>query len=132
MENMNAILEKKSYMSLETELKIFKALEDWEKSHYFLNPACSIITAAREIGCNTKYLSYVVNKHMKVDFPNYVNQLRLEYLNNYLRTVPEGRNLKLSYLASICGFSSYGKFAKFVKEKTKYSPTQYIVFFDLL
>ncbi|MGM1427891.1 helix-turn-helix domain-containing protein [Sphingobacterium lactis] len=117
-------------MNQETEMRILKALVDWESQKFFLNPACSITSTSKEIGCNTKYLSFVVNKNKNMDFPNYVNNLRLEYLNQYLREVEEARNFKLTYLAAISGFSSYGKFAKCIKDRTGYSPTQFIVFFD--
>ena len=121
---------KKEYMNADTEKKILEALTLWESKKSFLNPACSITLASKEIGCNSKYLSFVVNKNKKIDFPNYVNNLRLEFLNNYLRTVEEARNFKLTYLAALSGFSSYGKFAKSIKDKTGFNPTQFIVFFD--
>ncbi len=122
--------QKKEYMNLETETRILRALESWEQHQAFLNPACSIGTTAKEIGCNTKYLSFVVNKNKGADFPNYINNLRISYLEHYLRTVEEARNFKLTYLAALSGFSSYGKFAKSIKDKTGLNPTQFIVFFD--
>jgi len=121
---------KKEYMNAETETKILAALTQWEAKEAYLNPACSIGTASKEIGCNSKYLSFVVNRNKKIDFPNYVNNLRLDFLNNYLKTVEEARNFKLTYLAALSGFSSYGKFAKSIKDKTGFNPTQFIVFFD--
>ncbi len=122
---------KKEYMNPETEHKILVALSEWETKQLFLNPSCSIKVASKEIGCNTKYLSYVVNKNKKSDFPTYVNNLRIDFLNNYLRTNEEARSFKLTYLAAYSGFSSYGKFAKSLKDKTGFNPTQYIVFFDI-
>lgn len=121
---------KKEYMNPDTENKILAALTQWEAQELYLNPSCSITTASKEIGCNSKYLSFVVNKNKKIDFPNYVNNLRLDFLNNYLRTVEEARNFKLTYLAALSGFSSYGKFAKSIKDRTGFNPTQFIVFFD--
>ena len=120
----------KTYMSAETEEKLLAALTDWESQRYFLNPACSITSAAAEIGCNSKYLSYIINKNKKKDFPNYVNMLRIAYLENYLRDTEQARSFKLAYLAAYCGFSSYGKFAKCLKDHRGLNPTQFIVYFD--
>ncbi|WKK60082.1 MULTISPECIES: AraC family transcriptional regulator [unclassified Sphingobacterium] len=120
----------KAYMSHETEGKLLNALNEWEQERYFLNPACSITSAAREIGCNSKYLSYVVNKNKGSDFPNYVNNLRICFLEDYLRKTEQARSFKLAYLAAYCGFSSYGKFAKSIKDHRGLNPTQFIVYFD--
>jgi len=130
MENIMLKVPKKDYMNLETEKKILGALTNWEDQLAYLNPACSIASTAKDIGCNSKYLSFVVNKNKNLDFPNYINKLRLAYLDNYLKTTEEARNFKLTYLAAISGFSSYGKFAKSIKDHKGLNPTQYIVFFD--
>ena len=121
----------KEYMNLATEQRILEALHNWENLQLYLNPKCSISTVSKEVGCNFKYLSHVINKKKGLDFPNYINQLRLSYLENYIRTVEEARNFKLTYLAVLAGFSSYGKFAKFIKDKTGYNPKQFMVFFDI-
>ncbi|MVZ67052.1 helix-turn-helix domain-containing protein [Sphingobacterium sp. DK4209] len=120
----------KVYMSPDTESKLLNALNEWELDRFFLNPGCSINSTAREIGCNSKYLSFVVNKNKGSDFPNYINMLRICYLEDYLRKTEQARSFKLAYLAAYCGFSSYGKFAKSIKDHRGLNPTQFIVYFD--
>lgn len=110
----------------DTENEIIMKLSDFEKSDRFLNPEISLAVLAGQLETNTKYLSEVINKYKGKNFNSYINHLRINYIAYLLKTQPEYLNYKVSYLATISGFSSHSSFATVFKSVTGVSPNVYI------
>jgi AraC-like DNA-binding protein len=85
---------------------------------------------AAELNTNTKYLSYVINRHKCTDVKTYVNRLRINYIVDKLINDDKYRQYKISILAEECGFSSHSKFASVFKAVTDFSPSAYIKYLD--
>ncbi|MDP9962142.1 helix-turn-helix domain-containing protein [Chryseobacterium lathyri] len=113
-------------MTLETEEKLLSKLNKFEKSNLFNNKNISLPLLAGRFETNTKYLSYVINKHKEKDFNNYINELRINYIIEKLKNEPQYRNYKIASLADEVGFSSHSKFTTVFKKVTSLSPSLFL------
>jgi AraC-like DNA-binding protein len=89
----------------------------------------SLALLAAHFDTNTKYLSEVINTHKGKNFNSYINELRINYIIDKLKSNRTYLQYKISYLAEESGFSSHSSFATVFKSVTGISPT---VFIDLL
>ncbi len=110
----------------QTEQKIIKELQHFEKGTKFLTSNFTLADLASEISVNTKYLSYILKKSYEKDFNTYINELRINYIITKLRTNKKYRLYKLSFMAEECGFSSHSKFSAVFKSVTGITPTKFI------
>ncbi|WP_299782828.1 helix-turn-helix domain-containing protein [uncultured Formosa sp.] len=114
------------FMPEETEQLILKKLSKFENKNGFINSNITLSMLSSDFCVNTKYLSYVINKHKKKDFNNYINELRISYISKKIINNPEYLNYKISYLSSECGFSSHSKFSAVFKKEKGISPSVFI------
>jgi len=119
-----------SLMTSETESKLLELLEEFEKGELYNNKNMSLSFLAAELNTNTKYLSYVINRHKSADVKTYVNRLRINYIVDKLINDDKYRQYKISILADECGFSSHSKFASVFKAVTDFSPSAYIKYLE--
>lgn len=119
-----------SLMTSETESKLLELLEEFEKGELYNNKNMSLSFLAAELNTNTKYLSYVINRHKCADVKTYINRLRINYIVDKLINDDKYRQYKISILAEECGFSSHSKFASIFKAVTDFSPSSYIKYLD--
>lgn len=126
----NAIVEKEtkraSLLSPEKEEELLQKLRDFEKSKLFLGKQISLPFLAAELDTNIKYLSEVIKKYKDKNFNAYINDLRIQYIVNLLKTDSSYLNYKVSYLAEITGFSSHSAFTSIFKSITGMSPNDFI------
>lgn len=120
----------KELLPKETEDKLLKKLIKFEKSVRFLEKSISLPVLAGRFETNTKYLSYVINKHKGKDFSAYINELRIFYIIKKLESDPAYLNYKISYLAEECGFSSHSKFTTTFKSITGISPSTFLSYLE--
>lgn len=121
-------LEKSSIVPEETEQIILQKLNKFEAGKKFTNPDMSIALLASQFDTNTKYLSEVINRQKGRNFNSYINELRINYIIEKLKTDSVYFNYKISYLAEECGFSSHSSFATVFKSVTGISPTKFMEF----
>lgn len=122
-------LEKSSIVPEEIEIQILEKLKKFEKGTKFTQSEMSIALMASKFDTNTKYLSEVINRQKGKNFNAYINELRINYIIEKLRTNKVYSQYKISYLAEESGFSSHSSFATVFKSITGLSPTAFI---DLL
>src|SRR5690606_332437 len=91
-------LEKSSIVPEETELQLLHKLDRFEAGKKFTNPDMSIALLAAQFDTNTKYLSEVINRQKGKNFNSYINELRINYIIEKLRTESVYFNYKVSYL----------------------------------
>lgn len=114
-------------MTLATEKKLLSKLEQFEQAGLFTKNMVSLPYVASYCKTNTKYLSYVINNHKQKDFKNYINELRIRYIIEKLKTDPQYHKYKISTLSEEVGFSSQSKFAAAFKKVTNVSPSEFLL-----
>ena len=86
--------------------------------------SCS--TLVSHLNTNAKYLRHIFKNNKNTDNNNYINELRIHYIVDKLKTDPAYLNYKISYLAEECGFSSHSKFSASFKSILKLAPSEFI------
>lgn len=120
----------KELIKKETEEMLLDKLKLFEKNMDFLGTNVSLSSVAGLLKTNTKYLSYVINKHKKKDFSGYINELKIHYIVEKLKNDPKYRTYKISYLAEECRFSSHSKFTTTFKTVTGLSPSLFLSYLE--
>ncbi len=113
----------------ESEDQILVGLRKFESSKRFTSKDMSLGMLAAQLNTNTKYLSEVINRHKQKNFNSYINELRINYITEKIKTEPNYLNYKVSYLAEECGFSSHSTFTTVFKSVVGVSP---IIFVDFV
>ena len=108
-----------------TERIILDKLETFEKSTLYTDKKLSLKTLSSAMSTNTKYLSYVINKHKERNFNNYINELRISYIIVKFIEEPEYLNYSATKLAEESGFVSRTAFVTKFKEITGNTPSEY-------
>ncbi len=116
----------KNYMSAEKEMSILESLKEFEDSEFFLDKNISLNGLSSKVGVNQRYLTYVIKQHLASDFATYINELRINYIVNYIKSDPKHLEYKISYLAEQCGFSSHSRFTINFKKITGKNPSTFI------
>ena len=101
-------------------------MKKFETTTKFTNKDLSLAVLAGQFDTNTKYLSEVINSNYNVNFNTYINRLRIHYIIQKLKTEPNFKSYKISYLAENSGFSSHSSFATVFKSITGISPVTFI------
>jgi AraC-like DNA-binding protein len=116
------------FISEKTEQIILEKLITFERGTDFTKKSLTLQSMAKELDTNTRYLSEIVNKHKQKNFNSYINELRVNFIIEKLRTEPAFLNYKISYLAEESGFSSHTSFSTVFKTVTGISPKEFISF----
>ncbi|HTO16083.1 MAG TPA: helix-turn-helix domain-containing protein [Edaphocola sp.] len=123
--NLKAV-DKKDLLPIETEERLLKDLKKLESRDFYIKKEISLSALAVKLNTNQKYLSYLINKHKGVDFNNYINQLRIDYILNKLKNNEVYLDYKIAHLAEECGFSSHSKFTQVFKNYVGMVPSAFI------
>ncbi|ACU07495.1 TPR repeat-containing protein [Flavobacteriaceae bacterium 3519-10] len=105
---------------------ILKQLETFESEHKFLDPQVSQKSLSEELGTNSTYFSKIINTYKGKNFTLYINDLRLEYIIEHLKTDVKYINMDVKELASIAGFSSAENFSDNFRRKFDLKPSVFI------
>jgi len=105
---------------------LLEKLEKFELNNDYLDPAISLNLLAENLNTNTKYLSEIINTYKNKNFHTYINELRINYIINQLKTNPVYLKYKVSHLAEEAGFSSHSLFSTVFKQVTGHSPASFI------
>lgn len=114
----------------ETEELLLAKLDKFERGKKYLNKDISLAQMASLFETNTKYLSEVINKHKGKNVNVYINELRVQYIVEKLKTDSKYLNYKVSYLAEECGFTSHSSFSAVFKNITGLTPNTFINFLN--
>ena len=110
---------------LNTEKIILDKLETFEESLLYTDKTLSLRTLSSLLSINTKYLSYIINKHKGRNFNNYINELRVNYIIRKFIEEPEYIKFSATKLAEESGFVSRTAFVTKFKEITGKTPSEY-------
>jgi len=114
------------HISLETETRLVKKLNDLEKDYFFLEKNITLTRLTSKLNTNQKYVSYIIRKYKNQNFTEYVLNLRIQYVIDKLENNKVMLNYKLSYLAEMSGFTSHSKFTMAFKNAMGITPSQFI------
>lgn len=123
------VSEKKSnalVLPQKTEEELLEKLNLFEASEDYLDKNMSFSVLVGQIGTNAKYLSHLIKNNKNKDYNTYINELRINYIIEKLKTDPDYLNYKISYLAEESGFSSHSKFSANFKRVVNLSPSEFI------
>jgi AraC-like DNA-binding protein len=106
-----------SELKEEVVLRILKRLEQFEAHKEFLKDDLTMAKLAKSIKTNVKYLSRVIQDYKQKDYVRYINELRVNYLTDLLKS-PKYQNYSIEGYAKELGFSSAKGFNKAFAETT--------------
>jgi AraC-like DNA-binding protein len=101
---------------------IIKKLQDFEKKNGFLKKDITATKLAESFDTNYKYLSKVIRHQKQKSFVNYINDMRVDYIVERLKTEPLLRRYTNGALADEAGFSTAQHFTTAFKKRTEISP----------
>jgi AraC-like DNA-binding protein len=116
----------KSEISEETVNEILGCLLKFEKRKGYLSQKVSLSDTAKSFGTNSTYLSKVVNIEKRKNFSKYINDLRISYAFEELKTNNTFRKYTIKAIAQECGFKSAESFSKAFYKKYGIYPSFYI------
>jgi len=107
-------------------LQILKALDKFEAKKEYLNPKTSLVSVAKKLNTNTKYLSNTINEYKQQTFINYITSLRVDYALQRIKNDKVFRSYSIKGIAEESGFKSQGPFARAFKKQTGIYPSYFI------
>jgi AraC-like DNA-binding protein len=106
--------------------EILNKLDQFENNDKFLSQSISLQRLATKFKTNTKYLSNVINVEKEKSFPQYINDLRVDYALKEITENSKFIKYTIKAIAGDCGFNSAESFSKAFLKKHKVSPSYYI------
>ena len=103
-----------------------KNLEKFEKTKKYLEKDMTLSKIAAYLKTNTKYASKIILKHRGKKTIDYINDLKIDYVIELLKTENKYRNYTNKALADEVGFGSTQNFTRAFKSKTDISPTYFV------
>lgn len=81
-------------------------------------PGYSIGKLAEAIGCNTKYLSQIINDEYNCNFNTFINEIRIKEASRRILAGGEWERFTMEAIANSVGFKSRSTFTQFFKQFT--------------
>lgn len=109
--------------------ELYQQIEDHFEIHTpWKNSNFNIQDLAHSLQSNTNYISRAINLNAKMNFKNFVNTYRIEFIKNEIQNNKDYSRYKLVYLYSQAGFKHQSTFNKVFKKITNMTPSDYIDF----
>lgn len=112
-------------MSKATEDRLIEQFKKAEESKFFLKKGVSLKDLAHLLGTNQRYVSYILSRYVGLDFNNYIQHARIDYVISCIERDPDLLQVKFSVLAEKAGFSSISKFSSVFKTVKGIPPSEY-------
>ena len=110
--------------------EILNKLERFEKEKGYLHQNLSVSSLAKKLNTNTSYLSNVINIYKEKNFPQYVNDLRIDYAVRQLKTDDTLIKYSIKALTKEFGFNTEGAFRSAFEKKTSIRPSYFLEQFE--
>lgn len=124
VENANSKLKEK--YDREMISNVLKKLKIFEEKEKFLQKNLKMPDVALKLGTNRSILSYVINEHLKIPYPDYIKTLRIRYITDLMIEDKKYLQYNIKSLADICGMSSRQIFTLQFRQINGMSPTDFI------
>ena len=107
--------------------EILIKLDDFESSKSFITKKYTLNSLSKELKTNSTYLSKVINITKGMNFSNYLNNLKIEYVLDKLTNDEQFRQVyNIKGIAKKCGFSNTQSFSTAFYKKTGLHPSYFI------
>ena len=106
--------------------KILNGLNMFEKKHGYTQVNITSVMLAKQLKTNPKYLTKVIKHFKRKNFSPYINDLRIDYIIQKLKTDKKLRNYTIKALAKEAGFNSTEVFSKYFHKKTGIYPSYFV------
>ncbi len=113
-------------IALETETRLIRELSALEQENFFIERDLTLNKLAGRLSSNQKYVSHIIKKYRNLDFNDYLQHKKVNYLLEKINADHSLLDYKLAYLAELSGFSSHSKFTTAFKSVMGKTPSQYI------
>jgi len=101
-------------------------LDKFEKSTKFTLKKYSLHSLSKELNTNSSYLSKVINATKDTNFANYLNNLKIDYAINKLKTDYLFRSYTIKAIAEEVGFNTAQSFSNAFYKKTGIYPSYFL------
>jgi YesN/AraC family two-component response regulator len=105
---------------------ILNHLIEFEKNHHYILHETTLSSLAKTFETNSKYLSQLINQHKEQSFNSYINQLRINYTVEKLKTDLTFRKYSIKAIAHEVGFNTTESFSKAFYKNTGIRPSFFI------
>jgi AraC-like DNA-binding protein len=106
--------------------EILFSLDKFESSNKFAKKHYTLNTLAKELNTNSSYLSKVINATKKVNFANYLNNLKIDLAMKRLAQEKQFRSFTIKAIAEDSGFNNAQSFSVAFHKKTGLYPSYFI------
>lgn len=113
-------------MSDETKDNILNDLIMFEKNKDYLKKTCSLESLSKDFNTNKTYLSKIINENKGYSYSTYVNNLRIEYTLELLKTDKKIRKYSIESIADEVGYNNAKAFSKAFYERINIKPSIFI------
>lgn len=113
-------------LSQKIEEDLMQKLHEFENSDEFLNKDMSFSSLVTYLNTNEKYLRQFLKCNLDKDYNTYINELRIRYIVEKLKTDPDYLHYKVIYLAKESGFSSHSNFSSNFRQFVGQTPSEFI------
>lgn len=105
---------------------ILKGLKIFEEKNGFTSNEVTLHYLAKKLHTNPNYLSKVINHYKEASFSNYLNNLRIDYTIDQLKTNPVYKKYTIKAISSEVGFNNVQSFAKAFHNSKGINPSYFI------
>ncbi|WP_405399947.1 helix-turn-helix domain-containing protein [Maribacter sp. Asnod2-G09] len=105
---------------------LISQIKELQEQGFFLKQKTTLYNTAKKLKTNTSYLSNVINNNLETTFSAFVNDTRIDYIINELKTNKQIRSYSVKAIAEEIGYKSADSFSKYFKQSTGLSPSTFI------
>ncbi|GAA4275618.1 helix-turn-helix domain-containing protein [Aquimarina mytili] len=106
--------------------EVLERLERFEQSKKFLKGKYTLNSLAKELNTNSSYLSKIINETKKINFANYLNDLKIKEAIDRLTNEKKFRAYTIKTIANEVGFNTAQSFSLAFYKKTGIYPSYFI------
>lgn len=118
--------EKQTNISQEIYNDLISKFKEFEEKEEFTKIGLTLNILASQFSTNTTYLSTFINETKGVNFKNYLNGLRIDYITHLLNTDKKFLNYTIDALAEKCGIATRQNFSDLFYEINGMRPKDFI------
>lgn len=105
---------------------ILNQLDAFEQEYKFLDNQVSQKLLSESLGTNSTYLSRIINVYKGKSFNHYINDLRIDYIIEFMKNDAKYLNIDVKELATMAGFTNAISFSDNFQRKFQIKPSYFI------
>ncbi len=105
---------------------ILNQLDVFEQEYKFLDNQVSQKLLSESLGTNSTYLSRIINVYKGKSFNHYINDLRIDYIIEFMKNDAKYLNIDVKELSSMAGFTNAISFSDNFQRKFQIKPSYFI------